>query len=351
MTNLAIRTLAVPALSLLYRRARGMVLVYHEILPPGGRAPHTSTQMTLADFRAQLAFITSTCRVMALDAFLAALSERRLPSRACVLTFDDGFRDNYEVALPVLREFGVPATFFVASGYVAAGRPYEADALHDILRLAPPQAQVELDLRPWGGSPLQLSYSEEADRRFGYFKVAGIFKNQIPYTARREVIDYLADRFGVDRGSLALPAMMTPEQVRGLAEAGMTIGSHTEWHISLTADGPEEYARQLAGSRRTLEEMTGQPVGYFSYPFGDPQFCVSARELVREAGYVAAFMGAGSAAELRHGPWLVDRLATSGGMLGLAASLLGIKPSQFRQRRAFEQCLAEAESMSPSEGG
>jgi peptidoglycan/xylan/chitin deacetylase (PgdA/CDA1 family) len=136
--------------------------------------------------------------------------------------------------------------------------------------------------------------------------------------------------------------MMTPDQVRELAGAGMTIASHTEWHISLAAEGPDEYARQLRDSRQTLRDMCGQPVDYFSYPFGDPEYCVPAWQLVRDAGYTAAFMACGRPADLRHGPWLIDRLGTSYGVAGLCASMLGVKPSQFRNRRKLAGCLADA---------
>jgi peptidoglycan/xylan/chitin deacetylase (PgdA/CDA1 family) len=135
--------------------------------------------------------------------------------------------------------------------------------------------------------------------------------------------------------------MMTPRQVRELADAGMTIGSHAEWHISLVAEGPDEYARQLRNSRQTLRDMCEQPVDYFSYPFGDPDYCIPAWPLVRDAGYTAAFMACGLPADLRHGPWLIDRHASGHNLFGLYASILGVKPSQFRNRRRLARCFED----------
>lgn len=327
-----------PLLSLTYRGGRGMALIYHEVFPPGGRRPHTSTQISLADFEAQIAFVASRCRVMEADAFVTGLVAGRLPPRACLVTFDDGYADNVEVALPVLERHGVPALFFISSGYVKSGRPYEADAVHDILRLAGPRERVELDLSPWNGPRLDVPYATDADRSASYFKVTRIFKDQIRYADRRAVIDHLAERFSVDPGALSWPAMMTPEQVRRLADAGMTIGSHSEWHVSLSAEGPDEFARQLRSSRETLAEMTGQAVRYFSYPFGDPQYCVPAWPLVRDADYDGAFMACGLPSRRADAPWLIDRHATTRGLPGLWASLLGIKPSQRRQRKAIAAC-------------
>jgi peptidoglycan/xylan/chitin deacetylase (PgdA/CDA1 family) len=327
--------------SMAYRHGRGMALVYHQILPPGGRRPHTSTQLTAADFEAQIAFIAATCRVMEIDAFVAALQTGRLPARACLITFDDGFVDNHDIALPVLQRHRIPAVFFIASGYVTSGRAYEADAVHDLLRLAPARAQVQLDLRSWHGPAMNLPYANGTDRRASYFQVIRIFKDQIRAADRPAVVAYLAERFGVAADDLTTPAMMTPKHVRQLSDAGMTVGSHTEWHVSLSAEGPDEYARQLRTSRQTLEDITGRPVRYFSYPFGDPQYCIPAAPLVREARYEAAFMACGLACHTKHGPWLIDRLATSGGLTGLVASMLGIKPSQFRQRRARARYLRQ----------
>ncbi len=337
---------AMGLLSLCYRGSRGMALAYHEVFAPGTRRPHTSTQIALDDFEAQIRFVASTCHVMQADDFVAGLNAGRLPARACLITFDDGFADNVEVALPVLECYGLPATFFIASGYVASGRSYEADAVHDVLRVAPPQPRVALDFRPWGGPAVELAYADD-DRRAGYFEIVRIFKDRIRHADRPAVVEYLAERLGVDPGTIEYPAMMTPAQVRSLSDAGMTIGSHTEWHASLEAEGVEEYARQLRASRETLQEMTGRPVRYFSYPFGDPGYCVPAASLVREAGYEAAFMACGLPSRVRCSPWLIDRLATSGGMVGLWASLMEIKPSQFRQRRALARCLAESAGREP----
>ena len=78
--NWALRTCAGPALSLRYGRSQGIILVYHEVLPPGDRLPHTSTQITAADFRAQLEYVASACRVLTMDDFLA---RRTFPDEIC----------------------------------------------------------------------------------------------------------------------------------------------------------------------------------------------------------------------------------------------------------------------------
>lgn len=329
-----------PLLSLMYRGSRGIALIYHEVLPPGDRKPHTSTQISLADFENQIRFVASTCRIMPPDAFVEGLQAGRLPPRACLVTFDDGYADNAEVALPVLERYSIPALFFIASGYVASGQPYEADAVHDILRLAEPQDAIELDLRAWNGPSLTLPYNDPDDRSASYFKVTRIFKDQISYVDRAAVVQHLAERFGVGEELLSRPAMMTPDQIQRLTGAGMTIGSHTEWHISLAAEGPDEFARQLRSSRQTLTEMTGRPIRYFSYPFGDPQYCLPAWPLVRDAGYDAAFMACGLPSRQADAPWLIDRHATNGGLAGLWASLICAKPGQRRQRKALAQYKA-----------
>jgi len=334
-------------MSVLYRGGRGAVFVYHEVLADHGPEPQTSTQIRASDFEAQIGFIASTGCVMTVDAFVRGLQGGRLPPRACAITFDDGFADNVEVALPILRRYNLPATFFLASGYIIEGRPYEADALHDLLKRAPSIGQVELDYRPWGGPRLTVRYAGRQERSSSYFRIVRIFKQRIAHRHRRAFVEYTADRFGMQATSLRWPRMMTPQQVRMLADAGMTIGSHTEWHSALMADGPEEYARQLRDSRKSLQDISGQPVRYFSYPFGDAEYCVPAWPLVRGAGYAAGFMGCGLPASRRRGPWLIDRLATSGGRIGFLASLLGVKPSQFRQRQALRRCLAETERSHP----
>lgn len=300
------------------RAPRLTVLIFHRVLSTFD--PLRPDEPTAEEFEARMRWIGANFDVWPLSEAAAALMRGTLPKSVACITFDDGYADNHDVAMPILRRLGLTATFFVAVGYLDSGCMFNDAIIEAVRRANGPM----LDL-----SAIQLgqhSLVTDDDRR----RVINAILDRIKYLepARR---DEVAHRI-VERLGAVLPGdlMMTSGQVAALHRAGMQIGAHTVTHPIL-AEVPIDVARdEIVRGRARLEEITAAPVRVFAYPNGRPlrDYRREHALLVRELGFEAAVSTAWGAARAgddvfqvpRFTPW--DKASWRFG-LRLARNLLG----------------------------
>jgi len=268
------------------RARRLSVLAYHRVLPE--RDPLLAVEPSAAEFEHRMRWVKSNFEVLALGEAARALREDRLPKGALCLTFDDGYADNYRVALPILRRLGLPATFFVATGFLDGGCMFN-DVVIEALRHA---QCAELELTDLGLARHAPGTDEE--RALAIDRILARLKYFEPERRRRTAFE-IAARAG---SRVPTDLMMTSEQVRALHAAGMEIGAHTVNHPIL-AEIPLARARhEMEASRARLELITGAPVRLFAYPNGSPRrdYHVEHVALARTLGFDAAVSTAWGAA-------------------------------------------------------
>jgi peptidoglycan/xylan/chitin deacetylase (PgdA/CDA1 family) len=209
--------------------------------------------------------------------------EHRLPARALAITFDDGYADNQEQALPILQKLGLPATFFVATGFLDGGRMWNDTVIETVRHCTQPQ----IDLSALGLGLGLLPVADLSQRRAALTRILPLVKYKT-LAAREAMLAQLQHAAGAP----ALPnnLMMRSEQVRSLHAAGMEIGGHTVYHPILTELPDAEAQLEIRQGREALQALTGAPVLSFAYPNGKPGRDYDARHvrMVREAGFEAA---------------------------------------------------------------
>ncbi len=232
-------------------------------------------------FERMMRFVARTYHVMTLGDAARRLVRGDLPPRALVITFDDGYADNAEVALPILLRHGLVATFFISSGFLDGGRMWN-DSVVETIRAC---RQRELDLSPLGLDRCVLA--ETADRRSVVARVLQRLK-YLRLGEREQAVACLQTVCQVP----VLPSrlMLRSEQVRHLHRAGMEIGAHTVNHPILTTLSAEEAEFEITAGRRRLEEIIESPVGVFAYPNGRPDKDYDATHvaLLRRLGFDCA---------------------------------------------------------------
>ncbi len=259
--------------------SRLSVLIFHRILKePDPLLPY---EITAKQFAAEIAALAKHFTILPLDEGLARLRNNTLPPFALCLTFDDGYRDNYTIALPILQSLGIKATFFIASSYLDGGRMWN-DTLLTIVRRWPDEM---IDLTDWGIPRIPMQDLAQRQQAWGL-----LFRwmRRIGTRGRNEMLDRLVRQLPEH---LPTDLMMTREQVRQLQRDGMEIGCHTCSHPILTRL-PDDAARaEIVDSKRELEELTQAEVRYFAYPNGTPGDDYGMRDvnLVAAAGFNAAF--------------------------------------------------------------
>lgn len=238
---------------------RGLsVLVYHRVLPH--MDPLFPSIVDAGRFALQLELLRRCFHVLPLPEALARLRNGSLPPRAASITFDDGYADNEAVALPLLQQHGLHATFFIASGFLDGGRMWN-DTVIEALRLTPLKG-FDCGFLGLGLVPV----ATPGEKRGAVDALLGALKYR-PVHERAELVARIA---GESRAKLPDNLMMSSAQVRSLHAAGMEIGAHTVNHPIL-ATLPAPAARsEIARGRAALEAITGAKVGLFAYPNGKP---------------------------------------------------------------------------------
>jgi peptidoglycan/xylan/chitin deacetylase (PgdA/CDA1 family) len=234
---------------------RLLVLTYHRVLESDD--PLRPGEMTREAFERHTRVLSRFFNVLPLAEAWKRTLEGTLPRRAVALTFDDGYADNVELALPILARRGLAATFFIATSFLDGGRMWN-DTIIETVRRAP----ARVDLEDLGAGKLELDGAQS--RAAAATKLIRAWKH-LPPPERQSRVDELARRAGVQPPT---NLMMRSDQVRTLAQAGMTVGAHTVTHPILTKVDDAEAEREMRESRARLEAITGRPVTLFAYPNG-----------------------------------------------------------------------------------
>lgn len=270
------------------KQAKLSIVIFHRVLPEPD--PLFGEGGDIAAFKKQLGYLRRNFNVLPFSEGIKHLSEGTLPARAACITFDDGYADNAEIALPILQQQGFPATFFVATGFLDGGRMWNDTVIESFRRA---KGDI-IDLREIGLSVYPIATLPE--RRQALFSVIDdVFKYLSP-EIRQSQVEQLASLIAEN---LPDHLMMTSEQVRILHESGMEIGAHTVNHPILARTNNADAYAEISGGKTKLEAITGAPVRYFAYPNGKPgkDYLPAHVEMVKELGFEAAVSTAWGAAQ------------------------------------------------------
>jgi peptidoglycan/xylan/chitin deacetylase (PgdA/CDA1 family) len=259
-------------------RSRLSILLYHRVLEHPDAL--NDWDPTAPDFDGQMRALSRFFTPLPLSEGIERLRNGTLPTNAACVTFDDGYRDNVDVALPILRRHGVTATFFIATGYLNGGRMWNDTVVESIRASAVP----ELDLKTLGIGVVSLSTPEL--RRKAVREILAALKH-LPSEERGTKV---AEIEALSGNLLPRDLMMRDEDVRTLRISGMEIGAHTATHPILTRLSSADARREINESRACLAGILNEPVSLFAYPNGKPgqDYTVEHVRMVRDAGFAAA---------------------------------------------------------------
>lgn len=257
-------------------RPKFVILSYHRV-GSGGIPFYSSLSSKL--FEAQIRFLRKHYRIVSLDELCRALQNPGTCDQGVAVTFDDGYRDTYPVAFPILQEYKVPATVFLTVGSIETGEASWYDRVFLAFQIA---VGDKLDL--FLDRPRRLHLSTPAARLQSAVDFVGYMRN-LPDWRRQECCAALEKLVPLPQMELT-GRMLTWEQVRVMQKAGIHFGSHTITHPVVSQLGPADLEREILQSRQILEQKLDCPVKDFAYPFGKLNDCGnSARDVLVRCGY------------------------------------------------------------------
>lgn len=291
-------------------KRRVIVVVYHKVFPAergeqlDGMAPEI--------FRDQIRALKGLFDVVSAEAAVAAMEDPAGPrtgSYPLLVTFDDGFANNVEYAVPILQRYSIPGLFFVTTRLVGTSGFLWTDEVRDLILGSPLQ---ELRLFPGTGReetlplPDRSARLEAASRLKARLKLLGVaeFEGLLEEIRRAAQVDALEHHVGT--------RMLTWREVERMAACGMTIGSHSGRHIAVTRLSVEELDTELQYSRQAIEQHLGEAPRFFAYPNGHPEdFDHRTAAQLSRAGFTHAFTMTRGIAKEGDDPLMLPRYCPS----------------------------------------
>lgn len=234
-------------------------------------------------FTNQVRFCRSQLDVITPDDLPRVVAERR--GRYALITFDDGYRDNFEIAFPILKTERISATFFVATGFVDAPQVPWWDEIAWMVRTS---KQHQVKLPGWLPAPVTF---DEPDRESAVRTLLRAYK-ALPVECASRYLDAVAEGTGSGRcgAEAGKDFWMDWDMLRQMRASSMTVAGHTVTHRVLARAPRETQRDEIFGCATRLAQEMSEPMRYFAYPVGGPNsFDSVTQDCLREAGVRYAF--------------------------------------------------------------
>ena len=239
--------------------------------------------MDIPLFRKQMEFFKANFNVVRMEQVIDAVKNgTRLPEKALLLTFDDGYVDNYTYALPILEEFGFQGSFFIPGKTFTTHQLLDVNKIHYILASADINklvVDVKAKLDYYRGSEYDYPSTEELWNQYAVANrfdsketifVKRILQTAIPEQLRNRISSDLFEKYvGVTEEQLAYELYMTPEQIRTLKRHGMFIGLHGYDHYWLGNLSPEKMREDTSKALEIMDEFINRKEWAMNYPYGN----------------------------------------------------------------------------------
>ncbi|MFA5804206.1 MAG: polysaccharide deacetylase family protein [Melioribacteraceae bacterium] len=259
-----------------------VILLYHRVTTLAN--DFNSLAVSPDNFYKQMKFIKMNLNVASLSDNFSNFS---VPT--VMITFDDGYADNYYEALPILREFDIPATIFINTNPVLNKTEFWWDELEDII-LDGYQDKYpnEYILRSFFSRKVYSTHSYE-DRKHLFMELQNFLK-QISFKKRNALIEDLLKWTKIKKQLRSEYRSLTVDELAKFAQNDIiTIGAHSVSHCALSSLSNIEQKKEILESKRDLERIIKKPVTLFSYPFGNLRsYNLKTIKYLREAGFIKA---------------------------------------------------------------
>ena len=263
-------------------KSRVRIVMYHRVAE-STEHPWSLTSVSPRNFEDQIKYARSKYNVISLEELASHITgQQPLPQRPLVLTFDDGYRDNYLHAYPILQKYNTPATIFLTTGYIGTGELLWVDKVRYNVYHSQNQ---EIRLAGLGSYSLSTIRERQALANL----ITGKAK-KLNSEERSTLIAEVIRSTGIDvPASLGKELMMSWDEVKEMSDNGISFGAHTVSHPILTSISPEQAENEILQSKKDIEDRLKKPVTTFAYPNGKSgDYDRRTIQILKEAGFTCA---------------------------------------------------------------
>lgn len=249
-----------------------LILLYHGVTNSDsiGIENYSGKHLKKAEFQRQIEIVARTCVPLSIDEIVEIhRSGQEYPPKAVAITFDDGFRNNYTNAAPILDEYGVPATFYVCAGMISSQKMFWVDELEDCFNRST-KSQVKISLNDHSTI---FRLTDKRSRLMALQEVKTFCKTADLHT-RNQVVSKIIEETSVTPTCEAAHnySKATWEQLKEMSNNRLfTVGGHTLYHDIMTSVPAETMQKDVADTLHLLDRKLGQKTRHFSYPEGQKE--------------------------------------------------------------------------------
>ena len=261
------------------------VFNYHRLYSSKLQTPFDEgvCEYTIDTFETHLKWIKNNFDVLSEKDVLNMSNDGKVPKRCALITFDDGYIDNYSLAFPLLKSYNLPAIFFIPTQAIDERVLGWWDIISYLIKKSPKE-EIIIDSRKF-----QLLNHDQKEYAIAYF--VNKFKTT-PFTSYEKLIDILSVSCDVEIPSYAEQSeqLMTWENLNEVIGHNITIGSHTHTHRVLNTLDENEQFNELQKSKKILENKLNCKINSLSYPVGEySHFSTATKKIAKKAGYKICF--------------------------------------------------------------
>jgi len=271
--------------NLIPNRRNVQILTYHrvndfELLHQLGLA------VSVSNFENQIKYLSRKYNIISLKKAVELLSSKqKIPKNAMVITFDDGYRDNFTEAFPILKRYEVPFTLFLTANCIDSGKPIWIDYIINTIYNSNDKKRIRINSNSFGTKNFPLeTYTQ---KREAIFDIINLLKG-VPEDEKRKILKNILSEFSINEDFLNSQAVMLSwdevNEMRGHNK--VSFGAHGLTHAILTMLSRQKAEGEIKRSKEILKEKIGKEVEFFAYPNGSrSDFNKRIMEMVRIAGY------------------------------------------------------------------
>ncbi|MDD5086600.1 MAG: polysaccharide deacetylase family protein, partial [Candidatus Nanoarchaeia archaeon] len=258
-----------------------IILDYHRVLDIKADFPfdENSVSASVGNFRKQSEYLSKKYNVISLEEFVEHCKKNKNPPKnSAVITFDDGYIDNYLFAYPILKKYNIPATIFLTANYISTNKIFWWDKIAYAIK----KTEVKnIDIKNFGKYKLEKKQQKADSLRDIMFKL-----KKIDETEKNSFINLI-----IQKTKLKIPKdikrnTLSWDEITEMSKNNISFGSHTLNHPILTKIPISEAENEIKESKRIIEEKIKNKIKFFCYPNGEfSDFNNKIKKILRENGF------------------------------------------------------------------
>jgi peptidoglycan/xylan/chitin deacetylase (PgdA/CDA1 family) len=236
--------------------------------------------ITALEFEKKIKFLKKHFNILALSEAMKLQKAKRLPPKALVISFDDGYQDNFTVAAPILKKHNCPATFFISTSGVEEGYLWN-DKVEQLL--------VSTAVTEFSANVIDESVViNNKIEKIAAFQLLLSKLKFLSHEKRTQQLNKLASELGHVQFKRT---MMTTDQIKKLHQDGFTIGAHTHNHTILTTEKIDDCQQELLTNKNSLEAIINEKIEFVAFPNGlfERDFTFEHCDIAKKVGFTAGF--------------------------------------------------------------